>query len=99
MKVATNTRAVSSTPSAPPGARAALLDAAQTLLRTEGVASLSTRRVAAAADQPLSQIHYHFASKQSLTLALLDYISYQTLPRPHAMSGDHTQRSWRRSHA
>ena len=70
-----------------PGARSALLDAAQRLLRTEGVAGLSTRRVASAAGQPLSLIHYHFGSKQGLMLALLDHIDEQALDRQRAMYG------------
>lgn len=78
-----------------PSARSALLDAAQRLLRTEGVASLSTRRVAAAAGQPLSQIHYHFGSKQGLMLALLDYIDERTLRRQRAMYGSGTRLSAR----
>jgi AcrR family transcriptional regulator len=68
-----------------PGARSALLDAAQRLLRTEGVPGLSTRRVASAAGQPLSQIHYHFGSKQGLMLALLDYVDEQALGRQRGM--------------
>jgi AcrR family transcriptional regulator len=89
------TRDASTRAAALPGARSALLDAAQSLLRTEGVASLSTRRVAAAADQPLSQIHYHFGSKRGLTLALLDYIDEQMLRRQRAMYGSGTQLSAR----
>jgi AcrR family transcriptional regulator len=89
------TRADSPTEAALPGARSALLDAAQSLLQTEGVASLSTRRVAAAAGQPLSQIHYHFGSKQGLMLALLDYIDEQTLHRQRAMYGTGTSLSVR----
>lgn len=81
------TRADPPTRAVLPGARSALLDAAQRLLRTEGVAALSTRRVAAEAGQPLSQIHYHFGSKQGLMLALLDYIDEQTLGRQRAMYG------------
>jgi len=80
-------RADPSTRGVLPGARSALLDAAQRLLRTAGVAGLATRRVAAEAGQPLSQIHYHFGSKQGLMLALLDYIDEQTLGRQRAMYG------------
>jgi AcrR family transcriptional regulator len=64
-------------------------------LRTAGVAGLATRRVAAEAGQPLSQIHYHFGSKQGLMLALLDYIDEQTLRRQRAMYGSGTSLSER----
>ncbi len=86
-KGATSARADLTTPVVLPGARSALLDAAQRLLRTEGVAGLATRRVAGEAAQPLSQIHYHFGSKQGLMLALLDHIDKQALGRQRAMYG------------
>src|SRR5215467_353613 len=54
-------------------ARVALLDAAEACLHKYGYSGLSTRRVADAAGMPLSQIHYHFGSKEALVLALLDY--------------------------
>src|SRR5688500_18622253 len=40
--------------------RLALLAATEACLHTHGYAGLSTRRVAEAANMPLSQIHYHF---------------------------------------
>lgn len=52
-------------------ARDKLLDAAETVLRSEGIAALSTRRVAERAGTPLSQIHYHFGSRSGLLLSLL----------------------------
>ena len=48
-----------------------LLQAAQDCLCETGYAGLSTRRVAEKAQVPLSQIHYHFGSKQGLVLTLL----------------------------
>jgi AcrR family transcriptional regulator len=51
--------------------RAALIEAAEEVLHDVGYAGLSTRRVAVAAGVPLSQIHYHFGSKQQLMLAVL----------------------------
>jgi AcrR family transcriptional regulator len=51
--------------------RARILAAARDCLLADGYASLSTRRVAEAADVPLSQIHYYFGSKQELILAVL----------------------------
>src|SRR3981189_3255454 len=49
-----------------------LLEAAKKVLRQNGHSGLSTRDVAAAAGVPLSQIHYHFGSKQGMMLALFD---------------------------
>ena len=51
--------------------RQALLAATHTCVCQDGYAGLSTRRVADLAGMPLSQIHYHFGSKQGLVLALL----------------------------
>lgn len=51
--------------------RSQLLDAGKRALLASGYAGLSTRRVAEAAGVPLSQIHYHFGSRQNLVLALL----------------------------
>jgi AcrR family transcriptional regulator len=65
-----------------------LLEAAKKVLRQKGYAGLSTRDVAAAAGVPLSQIHYHFGSKQGLVLALFEYLNAQLLDRQNAMFGD-----------
>src|SRR5215475_3745160 len=65
-----------------------LLEAAKKVLRQGGYAKLSTRPVAAAAGVPLSQIHYHFGSKQGLVLALFEYLNAQLLHRQSAMYGD-----------
>jgi AcrR family transcriptional regulator len=55
-----------------PGAsRAAILEAARSVLLQDGYGGMSTRRVAEVAGVPLSQIHYHFGSKQQLILAVL----------------------------
>lgn len=53
-------------------ARQILIEAAEACLLESGYARLSTRRVAEAAGVPLSQIHYHFGSKQQLILAVLE---------------------------
>ena len=66
----------------------ALLDAAKKILRQNGYSGLSTRDVATAAGVPLSQIHYHFGSKQGLVLALFEYLNSQLLDRQNAMFGD-----------
>jgi AcrR family transcriptional regulator len=65
-----------------------LLEAARKVLRQNGHSGLSTRDVAAAAGVPLSQIHYHFGSKQGLMLALFDYLNAQLLDRQNAMFHD-----------
>jgi AcrR family transcriptional regulator len=69
-------------------AKPALLDAAKKILRQNGYSGLSTRDVATAAGVPLSQIHYHFGSKQGLVLALFEYLNSQLLDRQNAMFGD-----------
>jgi AcrR family transcriptional regulator len=65
-----------------------LLEAAKKVLRQNGYAALSTRDVAAAAGVPLSQIHYHFGSKQGMVLALFEYLNAQLLDRQNAMFAD-----------
>ena len=67
-----------------------LLEAAKKVLRQNGYSGLSTRDVAAAAGVPLSQIHYHFGSKQGLVLALFEYLNAQLLERQNALFGDPT---------
>ena len=62
-----------------------LLEAAKKVLRQKGYAGLSTRDVAAAASVPLSQIHYHFGSKQGMVLALFEHLNAQLLDRQDAM--------------
>jgi AcrR family transcriptional regulator len=69
-----------------------LLEAAKKVLRQSGYAGLSTRGVAEVAGVPLSQIHYHFGSKQGLVLALFEYLNAQLLDRQDALFGDPTLR-------
>jgi AcrR family transcriptional regulator len=71
-----------------PETSTSLLEAAKKVLRQNGYAGLSTRDVAAAAGIPLSQIHYHFGSKQGMMLALFEYLNAQLLDRQNAMFGD-----------
>jgi AcrR family transcriptional regulator len=61
--------------------RLRLLAAAEECLRAHGYAGLSTRGVAEAAGMPLSQIHYHFGSKDALVLALLEHQNSRLLER------------------
>ena len=65
--------------------RSELLGATKAALLEVGYANLSTRRIADAAGVPLSQIHYHFGSKQNLVLALLDMENQQRRARQSAM--------------
>ena len=65
-----------------------LLEAAKKVLRQNGYSGLSTRDVAAAAGIPLSQIHYHFGSKQGMVLALFEYLNAQLLDRQNALFGE-----------
>jgi AcrR family transcriptional regulator len=76
-------RAATTTPPEP-DARTALLAAAESCLRQYGYAGLSTRRVAEEAGMPLSQIHYHFGSKDALVLALLEHQNRRLLERQRA---------------
>jgi AcrR family transcriptional regulator len=65
--------------------RARILDAARSCLLADGYANLSTRRVAEAADVPLSQIHYYFGSRQELILAVLAAENQRLLARQREM--------------
>ncbi|KRR12447.1 TetR/AcrR family transcriptional regulator [Bradyrhizobium valentinum] len=65
-----------------------LLEAAKRVLRRAGYAGLSTREVAAEAAVPLSQIHYHFGSKQNMVLELFEYLNAQLLDRQNKLFGD-----------
>ena len=68
--------------------RAAILEAARERLLADGYAGLSTRGVADAAGVPLSQVHYHFGSKQQLILDLLEAENARRLDRQTAMYGE-----------
>ena len=65
--------------------REAILDAARRCLLDEGIARLSTRSVAETAGVPLSQLHYHFGSKQKMVLDLLEAENERRLARQTAM--------------
>jgi AcrR family transcriptional regulator len=65
--------------------RALILDAARSRLLADGYGGLSTRKVADEAGVPLSQLHYHFGSKQGLILALLEEENQRRLARQHRM--------------
>jgi AcrR family transcriptional regulator len=65
-----------------------VLEAAKKVLRQNGYSKLSTRDVAAVAGVPLSQIHYHFGSKQGMVLALFEYLNAQLLDRQASLFSD-----------
>ena len=65
--------------------RTAILDAARRRLLVDGYGGLSTRKVAEEARVPLSQLHYHFGSKQGLILALLEDENQRRLARQQNM--------------
>jgi AcrR family transcriptional regulator len=66
-----------------------ILKATRALVLEHGYASLSTRKVAARAHVPLSQIHYHFGSKEQLVLRMLDAENERLLERQSTLyAGD-----------
>jgi AcrR family transcriptional regulator len=68
--------------------RELLFAAATDLLREEGYAATSTRAVAERAGVQLSLVHYHFGSKRSLLLAVLENLTERLLHRQQAMFSD-----------
>ena len=62
-----------------------ILDAARSRLLADGYAGLSTRKVAEEAGVPVSQLHYHFGSKQGLILALFEQENQRRLDRQTRM--------------
>jgi AcrR family transcriptional regulator len=65
--------------------RTALLEAAEKCVQMRGYRGLRTRRIAEAAGVPVSQIHYHFASKEALVFALLERQNRRLLDRQRTM--------------
>lgn len=68
-----------------PKTRASILEAAKQALVDSGYSGMSTRRIAEAAGVPLSQIHYHFGSKQGLVLEVLEEENRKLLERQKSM--------------
>src|SRR5688572_820968 len=68
--------------------REAIIEAARQRLLDDGYARLSTRGVAETAGVPLSQLHYHFGSKQQLILELLEAENSRRLARQTDMYGE-----------
>ncbi len=67
--------------------KAGILEAARKVLHEDGYSGLSPRSVAAA-NVPLSQIQYHFGSKDGMMLALFEYMNNRLLERQEAMFAD-----------
>lgn len=72
------------------GVSTAIVEAARKLIIERGWAGLSTREVARSANVPLSQIHYHFGSKQGLVITLFQHSNAQLLERQARMFSDPT---------
>ncbi|WP_368744744.1 TetR/AcrR family transcriptional regulator [Desertibaculum subflavum] len=81
-------RAAAKAVEAKPETKSMLLEAAKQVLHQNGLSGLSTRDVALSAGVPLSQIHYHFGSKQGMVLALFEYMNDQLLDRQNALFSD-----------
>jgi len=64
-----------------------ILAAAKASLLDVGYARLSTRAIAEQAGVPLSQIHYHFGSKQNLVLAILEIENQRLIDRQETLFG------------
>lgn len=62
-----------------------ILRAAKEVLLEIGYSRLSTRIIAERAGVPLSQIHYHFGSRQKLVLAMLEEENRRLLDRQQRM--------------
>jgi len=67
------------------GTRDGIVEAARARLLADGHAGLSTRKVAETAGVSVSQLHYHFGSKQGLLLAVLDEENRRRLERQRRM--------------
>ena len=64
-----------------PDAKTELLGAAKRVLLEHGYAGLSTRAVAAEAGTQMSQIRYHFGSREGMVLALFESMNAALLER------------------
>jgi AcrR family transcriptional regulator len=64
-----------------PSTRSMILSAAKDALVENGYSALSTRSIAQRAEVPLSQIHYHFGTKQNLVLEVLEEENRRLLKR------------------
>ncbi len=77
------------------GTRSLILEAGRRQLLAGGYAGLSTRKVAQEAGVPVSQLNYHFGSKQGLILTLLEEENRRRLARQTAMYAENAP-LWKR---
>jgi len=70
-----------------PDPKVELLEAAKRVLLEHGYAGLSTRAVAAEAGTQMSQIRYHFGSKEGMVLSLFEYMNAALIERQAATFG------------
>lgn len=68
-----------------PSTKNNILNAAKSALLESGYSALSTRSIAQRAGVPLSQIHYHFGTKQNLVLMILEEENRRLLDRQARM--------------
>ena len=68
--------------------KAQILGAAQEVLLESGFSGLSTRRVADVLGAPMSQIQYHFGSKEGMILALFEAMNARLIGRQAALFED-----------
>ena len=68
--------------------KAQILLAAQDVLLENGFAGLSTRRIAEALGAPMSQIQYHFGSKEGMILALFQDMNNRLVDRQKTLFED-----------
>lgn len=68
-----------------PSTKDSILTAAKEALLESGYSALSTRSIAQRAGVPLSQIHYHFGTKQNLVLEILEEENRRLLDRQARM--------------
>lgn len=71
-----------------PNPKVELLEAARRVLLESGYAGLSTRAVAAQAGTQMSQIRYHFGSKEGMILALFEYMNAALIDRQSTTFSD-----------
>ncbi len=69
--------------------RRALLDAAEELLISKGMAAITTRKVAEQAGVNQALVHYHFGTIEELLLAALERVSVQVNERSQEIYSTH----------
>jgi AcrR family transcriptional regulator len=69
--------------------RRALLDAAEELLISKGMAAITTRKVAEQAGVNQALVHYHFGTIEELLLAVLERVSLQVKERSQEIYSTH----------